>query len=107
MSGRGTRSRPALLTIGLAALPPMVLIALNNVAWRNVDFATIVLAYRVVIYAGLVIALVSIYLAIRQIRRDRSYAASAISLLIALAFVVWVGPDAYLDLAELISSGLG
>ena len=96
------RRRPFLIA-GLAALPSVVLLAMNTIEWRTRDFETIVLAYRVAIYAGLVIALIAIVLAVRQFRRGGSYTALVISIVIAAAFIAWVGPDAYLDLAETIS----
>ncbi len=99
--------RRPLLTAGLAALPSLVLMAMNAIEWRTRDFETIVLAYRAAIYVGLVIALIAIVLAIREFRRGGSYKALIISIALALAFVAWVGPDAYLDLAEAISSTFG
>lgn len=93
------------LTAGLAALPSIVLIAMNTIEWRTRDFETIVLAYRVAIYVGLLIALIAIVLAIGQFRRGGSYIALVISIAIAVAFIAWVGPDAYLDLAEVIFGG--
>jgi hypothetical protein len=95
------------LTAGLAALPSIVLMAMNTIEWRTRDFETIVLAYRVAIYVGLAIALVAILLAIRQFRRGGSYKALVISILIAVVFIAWVGPDAYLDLAEVLSDAFG
>jgi len=93
------------LVAGLAALPTVVLMAMNAIEWRTRDFETTVLAYRVAIYAGLVIALIAIVLAIRQFRPGGSYKALLISIAIAVAFIVWVGPDAYLDLAEALFGG--
>lgn len=81
--------------------------AMNAIEWRTPDFETIVLAYRVAIYAGLLIALIAVVLAIREFRRGGSYKALIIAIALALAFVAWVGPDAYLDLAEAISSAPG
>jgi hypothetical protein len=98
--------RPYLIP-GLAALPSVVLMAMNTIEWHTRDFETIVLAYRVAIYVGLMIALIAIFLAIRQFRRDGSYKALLISVAIAVAFIAWVGPDAYLDLAEVVSTALG
>ena len=89
------------ITVGLAVLPPIVLFTMNSLAWGS-DLDAIALAYRLVIYVGLLMALASIALAIRQMRRG-SYTVPGLSLLIALAFIVWVGPDAYLDLAAAIS----
>ncbi|HYL25004.1 MAG TPA: hypothetical protein VEV21_11475 [Burkholderiales bacterium] len=100
------KQRPFLIA-GLAALPSIVLLAMNTIEWRTPDFETIVLAYRVAIYLGLAIALIAILLAVRQFRRDGSYKALAISIALALAFIAWVGPDAYLDLAEVISGAFG
>jgi len=100
------RRRP-LLTAGLAALPSLVLMAMNTIEWRTRDFETIVLAYRVAIYVGLLVALVAIVLAIREFRRGGSYKALIISIVIALGFIAWVGPDAYLDLAEALSGAFG
>ena len=100
------KRRPFLIA-GLAALPSVVLLAMNTIEWRTRDFETIVIAYRVAIHVGLLIALLAIYLAIRQFRRGGSYKALVISIAIALAFIVWVGPDAYLDVAEVVSSALG
>ena len=97
------QKRRPLLTAALAALPSLVLMAMNAIEWRTRDFETIVLAYRVAIYVGLLVALIAIALAIREFRRGGSYKALIISIAIALAFVAWVGPDAYLDLAEAIS----
>ena len=105
-SRKPPRARP-FLTAGLAALPSAVLMAMNTFEWRTRDFETIVLAYQVAIYIGVVIALIAIYLAIQQFRRGGSYKALLISVAIALAFIAWVGPDAYLDLAEVISSAFG
>ena len=95
------------MTAGLAALPSLVLLAMNSIEWRTKEFETIVLAYRLAIYVGLVIALNAIYLAVRQFRRGGSYKALVISILIAVAFIAWVGPDAYLDVADVISSAVG
>jgi hypothetical protein len=95
------------LTAGLAALPSLVLMAMNSIEWRTKEFETIVLAYRLAIYVGLVIALIAIYLAVRQFRRGGSYKALVISILIAVAFIAWVGPDAYLDVADVVSSAVG
>jgi peptidoglycan/LPS O-acetylase OafA/YrhL len=89
------------VTLGLAILPPIVIFAMNSFAWGS-DLDAIALAYRVAIYLGLLMALASIALAIRQMRKG-SYTLSGLSLLIALAFIVWVGPDAYLDLAAAIA----
>ena len=80
--------------------------AMNSIEWRTKEFETIVLAYRLAIYVGLAIALIAIYLAVRQFRRGGSYKALVISILIAVAFIAWVGPDAYLDVADVISSAL-
>jgi len=91
------------LTLALAALPPLVLFAMNSASWGSTALETISLAYNVAIYAGLALAFIAVYLAVRQLQRGPSYTAPVISLLIALGFIVWVGPDAYLDLAELIS----
>jgi hypothetical protein len=91
-----------LVSVGLAVLPPIVLLAMNNLA-LGTDLEGIVLAYRLVIYVGLLMALASIALAIRQLRRGGSYTVYGISLLIALGFIVWVGPDAYLDIAAAVS----
>jgi len=91
------------LTAGLAALPSLVLLAMNTVSWGSTDLETIVIAYRLVVYAGLAIALIAIWLAIRQYRRGGSYKALGITIAIAVAFIVWAGPDAYLDLAAAIS----
>ena len=91
------------LTLALAALPPLVLFAMNSASWGSTSLETIWLAYSVVIYAGLLIAFIALYLAVRQLQRGPSYTAPVISLLIAVAFIVWVGPDAYLDVAELLS----
>ena len=93
--------RPILIAC-LAALPSVVLVAMNTIEWPTRDFETIVLAYRMAIYIGLVIALIAIVLAVREFRRDRSYKALLISVAIAVAFIAWAGPDAYLDLAEAI-----
>ena len=90
------------VTVGLAVLPPIVLLAMNSLAWGS-DLDAIALAYRLAIYAGLLMALASITLAIRQLRRGGSYMLFGISLLIALGFIVWVGPDAYLDIAAAVS----
>jgi hypothetical protein len=100
------RSRP-FLTAGLAALPSIVLLAMNTIEWRTRDFETIVLTYRVAIDVGLLVSLIAIYLAIRQFRRGGSTKALVITLVIAVGFIAWVGPDAYLDLAEAISGGPG
>ena len=81
--------------------------AMNSLEWRTKEFETIVLAYRLAIYVGLVIALIAIYLAVRQFRRGGSYKALVISILIAVAFIAWVGPDAYLDVADVVSSAVG
>ena len=88
---------------GLAALPSLVLLAMNTVSWGSTDLETIVIAYRFVVYAGLAIALVAIWLAIRQYRRAGSNKALGITIAIAVVFIVWAGPDAYLDLAAAIS----
>ena len=103
MAEDSAQKRRPLLTAGLAALPSLVLMAMNTIEWRTRDFETIVLAYRVAIYAGLAIVLVAIVLAIREFRRGGSYKALIISIALAAAFVAWVGPDACLDLAEAIS----
>ena len=100
------KPRPFLIA-GLAALPSLVLMAMNSIEWRTKDFETIVLAYRLAIYVGLVIALIAICLAVRQFRRGGSYKALVISILIAVAFIAWVGPDAYLDVADVVSSAVG
>jgi len=100
------RSRPFVIA-GLAALPSVVLLAMNTIEWRTRDFETIVLAYRLAIDAGLVVALIAIVLAIRQFRRGGSTTALVITIVIAAGFIAWVGPDAYLDLAEAISGGSG
>ena len=94
--------RRTFLIVGLAALPPIVLLAMNSLAWGS-DLDRIVLAYRLVIYVGLLMALASIALAIRQMRRGGSYTVFGLSLLIAVGFIAWVGPDAYLDLAAAIA----
>jgi hypothetical protein len=93
----------AFLPAGLAALPSVVLLAMNTLSWGTTDLDTIVLAFQIATYAGLAIALLAIYLAIRQFRRGGSYAALGISVAIALGFIVWAGPDAYLDLAAALS----
>jgi hypothetical protein len=93
----------AFLPAGLAALPTVVLLAMNTLSWGTTDLDTIVLAFQIATYAGLAIALLAIYLAIRQFRRGGSYAALGISVAIALGFIVWAGPDAYLDLAAALS----
>jgi len=98
--GRGPRP---FLIAGLAALPSLVLLAMNTVSWGSTDLETIVIAYRFVVYAGLAIALVAIWLAIRQYRRGGSNKALGITIAIAVVFIVWAGPDAYLDLAAAIS----
>jgi drug/metabolite transporter (DMT)-like permease len=90
-------------TLALAALPPLMLFAMNTASWGSTSLETIWLAYSVVIYAGLLLACITVYLAVRQLQRGPSYAAPVISLLIAVAFIVWVGPDAYLDVAEFLS----
>ena len=82
---------------GLAALPSLVLLAMNTVSWGSTDLETIVIAYRFVVYAGLAIALVAIWLAIRQYRRGGSNKALGITIAIAVVFIVRAGPDAYLD----------
>ena len=102
--GPAPKRRP-LLTAGLAALPSLVLMAMNSIEWRTRDFETVVLAYRAAIYVGLAVALVATVLAIREFRRGGSYKALIVSLALALAFVAWVGPDAWLDLAEALSGG--
>jgi len=91
------------LTLALAALPPLVLFAMNSASWGTTALETIWLAYSVAIYAGLLVACIAIYLAVRQLQRGPSYTAPVISLLLAMAFIVWVGPDAYLDFAEFVS----
>jgi len=98
--------RPFLIA-GLAALPTVVLLVMNTIEWRTRDFETIVLAYRLAIFLGLVIALIAIILAIRQFRRGGSCKALVISIAIAVAFIAWVGPDAYLDVAELVAGAFG
>jgi cation transport ATPase len=100
------KQRPFLIA-GLAAVPSIVLLAMNTIEWRTGDFETIVLAYQVAIYVGLLIALIAIFLAIRQLRRGGSHKTLALSIAIAAAFIVWVGPDAYLDFAEVISGAFG
>ncbi len=107
MAERSAHKARPFLTAGLAALPSVVMMAMNTIEWRTRDFETIVLAYRVAIYAGLVIALVAIVLAIRQFRRGGSNRVLAISIALAVAFIVWVGPDAYLDFAQAISGAFG
>ena len=97
--------RRPILIAGLAALPSLVLLAMNTVEWPTHDFETIVLAYRMAIYVGLVLALIAIVLAVRDFRRGGSYKALVISVAIAVAFIAWVGPDAYLDLADAIFGG--
>ncbi len=79
--------------------------AMNTIEWRTRDFETIVLLYRLAIYLGLLIALVAIVLALREFRRGGSYKALVISIALAIAFIAWVGPDAYLDLAEALFGG--
>jgi hypothetical protein len=98
------RLRPLLIAL-LAALPSVVLLALNTIEWRTRDFETIVLVYRLVIYIGLAIALLAIALAVRDFRRGGSYRALVIPIAIAVGFIAWVGPDAYLDLADAIFGG--
>ncbi len=93
------------MVAGLAALPTVVLMAMNAIEWRTRDFETIVLLYRLAIYLGLLIALVAIVLALREFRRGGSYKALVISIALAIAFIAWVGPDAYLDLAEALFGG--
>jgi hypothetical protein len=93
------------LVAGLAALPTVVLMAMNAIEWRTRDFETIVLLYRLAIYVGLLIALIAIVLAVREFRRGGSYKAPVISIALAIAFIAWVGPDAYLDLAEALFGG--
>ena len=93
------------MVAGLAALPTVVLMAMNAIEWRTRDFETIVLWYRLAIYLGLLIALVAIVLAVREFRRGGSYKALVISIALAIAFIAWVGPDAYLDLAEALFGG--
>ncbi len=93
------------MVAGLAALPTVVLMAMNAIEWRTRDFETIVLWYRLAIYLGLLIALVAIVLALREFRRGGSYKALVISIALAIAFIAWVGPDAYLDLAEALFVG--
>jgi hypothetical protein len=93
------------LVAGLAALPTVVLMAMNAIEWRTRDFETIVLWYRLAIYLGLLIALVAIVLALREFRRGGSYKALVVSIALAIAFIAWVGPDAYLDLAEALFGG--
>src|SRR5689334_6646962 len=103
MDGHAGQKRRPLLTAGLAALPSVVLLAMNTIEWRTREFETIVLAYRAVIYVGLAIALIAIVLAIREFRRGGSYIALIATIVIALGFIAWVGPDAYLDLADVIA----
>ena len=79
--------------------------AMNAIEWRTRDFETIVLWYRLAIYLGLLIALVAIVLAVREFRRGGSYKALVVSIALAIAFIAWVGPDAYLDLAEALFGG--
>lgn len=93
------------MVAGLAALPTVVLMAMNAIEWRTRDFETIVLWYRLAIYLGLLIALVAIVLAVREFRRGGSYKALVVSIALAIAFIAWVGPDAYLDLAEALFGG--
>ena len=93
------------MVAGLAALPTVVLMAMNAIEWRTRDFETIVLLYRLAIYLGLLIALVAIVLALREFRRGGSYKALVVSIALAIAFIAWVGPDAYLDLAEALFGG--
>lgn len=93
------------MVAGLAALPTVVLMAMNAIEWRTRDFETIVLWYRLAIYLGLLIALVAIVLALREFRRGGSYKALVVSIALAIAFIAWVGPDAYLDLAEALFGG--
>ena len=93
------------LIAGLAALPSVVLVAMNTIEWRTRDFETIVLLYRLAIYIGLLIAVIAVVLATREFRRGGSYTALVISIAIAVAFIAWVGPDAYLDLAEALFGG--
>lgn len=80
---------------------------MNSTEWQTRDFETIVLAYRAAIYIGLAIALLAIVLAIRQFRQGGSYKALVISIALAAAFIAWVGPDAYLDLAEVVAQAVG
>ena len=95
--------RRSFLIAGLAALPSVVLLAMNTFEWRTRDFETIVLVYRCVIYIGLAVALVAIALGVRDYRRGGSYKALVITIALAVAFIAWAGPDAYLDLAEVIA----
>ena len=67
------------------------------------DFDTIVLGYRLVIYIGLIVAFLAIALAIRQAHRGGSRPLSGLAIAFAVAFIVWVGPDAYLDVASVLA----
>ena len=78
---------------------------MNTIEWRTRDFETIVLLYRLAIYIGLLIALIAIVLAVREFRRGGSYKALVPTIAIAVVFIAWVGPDAYLDLAEALCGG--
>ena len=103
----GSERRHPFLIAGLAALPSVVLMAMNSIEWRTRDFETIVLAYSAAIYVGLVIALIAIVLAIREFRRGGTYKALLITIVLAAGFIAWVGPDAYLDLAEVVAQAVG
>jgi hypothetical protein len=107
MAEASAQRHRSVLTAGLAALPSVVLWAMNTIEWRTRDFESIVLAYRVAIYAGLAVALIAIVLAIRQFRRGGSTKALVITIVIAAGFIAWVGPDAYLDFAEVVLDGSG
>ena len=91
-----------LLTVGLAVAPSVIVLAMNTFAWDS-DLDAIAMAYRFVICVGLLMAAASIWMAIGQMRRGGPYTVSGISLLIAIGFIVWVGPDAYLDLAAALA----
>ena len=92
----------ALLALGLAALPPLVLFVMNTASWGTTALETIALAYEIAIYGGLLLAGISLWLAVRELRRGPPYTPPAIALAIAIGFIVWVGPDAYMDIAEML-----
>jgi hypothetical protein len=92
----------ALSLVGLAALPSVVLLAMNFLSLGS-DLDAIVLGYRLVIYIGLLVALLAIGLAIRQLRHGGSRPLAGLTLALAVAFIVWVGPDAYLDVAAVLA----
>ena len=104
MAERAAGGSRQLWAVALGVLPPAVVAAMAFLPWHGGRHLpdSIVFTNRAVLFTGLLMALVSLYLSAQHFRSAGFSIAAAVAVVFAAGFVIWAAPFAYGVIAAIV-----